>query len=747
MTKLKHVGFDEWKPFKLDGAVFSDGYANGLIGIEELTDYNLEKSNSKGKIVVTTNKSKKRSKSVSKWQCDDIVEKIVNNKDIEPRAKKAKVKELNTKSNPSKSDKIISLHENKDNRTDHNESDIIDINASAWSALGTPNEIIRALLDQKFHTPTIIQSLTLPPAILGHRDILGAAETGSGKTLAFGIPILNGILELKNKHLKQKQDQLQDESEDEEFEHFNDEDDSDKDENYNLSEEELEENNTNIDGIGCVRVIDNIKIEEKRNSLTKPLYALILTPTRELAIQIKDHLVKAAKYTVIKIAVVVGGMAAVKQERLLSKGPEIVIATPGRLWELIQLGNVHLNQLSSIKYLAIDETDRMLEKGHFQELHNIIERINANEKKSKERQTFVFSATLTLVHDIPDYLQRKKKRFGKSKIFKLTPGQKLQKIMDMLKIKNPKIVDITKETGTATSLTECRIACTIDHKDYYLYYFLKRHSGRTLVFCNSVGCVKRLATLFNVLECNPLPLHANMQQRQRLKNLERFQGDENGILIATDVAARGLDIPNVEHVIHYQVPRTSESYIHRSGRTARAQKEGITILMMEPSEKQNYSKLCKTLGRTEDIPTFPVIDRLLIAVKERVDIAREIDNLVLKCKRNNVHKGWLQKAVEDMDIILDEDQQETTMKSKEIADLRRSLKAKRYQLASLLSKPLVPKGFSGRYPDTNTDYNLNQGYSKAIDIMKQVLEENSKKTTNKIVVSLKRKRPIKKRKV
>jgi len=76
-------------------------------------------------------------------------------------------------------------------------------------------------------------------------------------------------------------------------------------------------------------------------------------------------------------------------------------------------------------------------------------------------------------------------------------------------------------SGTADNLTECRIACTIDHKDYYLYYFLKKHNGRTLVFCNSIGCVKRLATLFSILECKPLPLHANMQQRQRLKNLER----------------------------------------------------------------------------------------------------------------------------------------------------------------------------------------------------------------------------------
>lgn len=152
------------------------------------------------------------------------MENIINNKDKEPQIKKAKIKESNTKLNLSKSNKIISLHKNKDNRTDHNESDIIDINVFEWSALGTPNEIIRALSDQKFYTPTIIQSLTLAPAILGHRDILGAAETGSGKTLAFGIPILNGILELKKKHLKHKQDQVQDESDDEEIEYSNDED-------------------------------------------------------------------------------------------------------------------------------------------------------------------------------------------------------------------------------------------------------------------------------------------------------------------------------------------------------------------------------------------------------------------------------------------------------------------------------------------------------------------------------------------
>lgn len=157
---------------------------------------------------------------------------------------------------------------------------------------------------------------------------------------------------------------------------------------------------------------------------------------------------------------------------------------------------------------------------------------------------------------------------------------------------------------TAHNLTECRLICSIDQKDYYLYYFLRRHPGRTIVFCNSIDCVKRLTTLFGLLECAPLPLHATMIQKQRLKNLERFRDNPNGILIATDVAARGLDIPNVEHVIHYQVPRTSENYVHRSGRTARANKNGITVMFMEPGEVKNYVKIYKTLDRCEYMHAF-----------------------------------------------------------------------------------------------------------------------------------------------
>lgn len=195
----------------------------------------------------------------------------------------------------------------------------------------------------------------------------------------------------------------------------------------------------------------------------------------------------------------------------------------------------------------------MVEKGHFQELESLMSIINSDDEKRKQRQNFVFSATLTVVHDPPAHVKKKVKRN-----YRLTPGQKLKGVIDLLGITDPEVVDITQKSVTVQTLTESRITCSLEEKDYYLYYFLLHHSGRTLVFCNSIDCVRRLQQVFTILQRNPLSLHAQMHQKQRLKNLERFTSDENGLLLATDVAARGLDIPKVKHVIHYQVPRTFE---------------------------------------------------------------------------------------------------------------------------------------------------------------------------------------------
>lgn len=213
------------------------------------------------------------------------------------------------------------------------------------------------------------------------------------------------------------------------------------------------------------------------------------------------------------------------------------------------------------RYLAIDETDRMVEKGHFQELEGILSTLNTNESSKESRQNFVFSATLSFTHEPPKRL----KKIGNNKMKmqqpkKLSAKEKLKQIIEMVGVRqNPKIVDITTSKGTCETLTERQITCSLDHKDYYLYYFLLQHPGRTIVFCNSINCVRRLTNLFFLLQCGEvLPLHSEMHQKQRLRNLEKFTSNDKGVLFATDVAARGLDIKNIEHVIHYQVPKTAE---------------------------------------------------------------------------------------------------------------------------------------------------------------------------------------------
>jgi ATP-dependent RNA helicase DDX24/MAK5 len=319
-----------------------------------------------------------------------------------------------------------------------------------------------------------------------------------------------------------------------------------------------------------------------------------LAPTRELAQQIHKHLKAIAKYTMVSIACIIGGLATVKQERILNKNPHIVIGTPGRIWELIQDGNEHLQKLSSLKYLVVDETDRMFEKGHFAELEEILKTLN-NSENAVNRQNFVFSATLTMLHELPQYIKKGKFRKAKSK----SKDDLLNDFIAMFGMKNPKVFDITNQSGVAAKLIEARILCSLEEKDFYLYYILTNYPGRTIVFCNSIDCVKRNASVLNHLNLSPIVLHGKMEQKQRLKNLEKFQKNENSILMTTQVSARGLDIPNVQHVIHYQVPTTGEDYVHRSGRTARAEKEGLSILIMEPAEVKYFVKLQRTLGRSK----------------------------------------------------------------------------------------------------------------------------------------------------
>ncbi|KAG8175689.1 hypothetical protein JTE90_011576 [Oedothorax gibbosus] len=573
-----------------------------------------------------------------------------------------------------KQKKKIKLSEPKDALISEHESE--DLDMGAWSSYNLQLPILNALADLGFEKPTQIQELTIPSAIRGNQDILGAAETGSGKTLAFGIPIINSIISIKeSKTHKLSSSQPKSVPEDMETEDASENEES-------LSENEDAESEQEDD--------EDFITEEVKP--TKPLYCLVLTPTRELAIQIKNHLIAICKYTDIKISVVVGGMALEKQRRVLRKCPEIVVATPGRLWELIEEGESHISQLSSVRYLVIDEADRMVEKGHFAELTQILSLANGSDKNRK-RQTFVFSATLTLIHNLPNRFLLKNKK-GKTQ-----QKQKIDSLVRLTGMKDPKVIDITRQTAVVDSLTETQIMCSNEEKDSYLYYFLLMYPGRTIVFCNSIDCVRRLRTVLEYLNCHPLPLHASMQQRQRLKNLEKFEKSPTAVLLATDVAARGLDIKGIEHVIHFQVPRTAETYVHRSGRTARAQKEGLSLVLIEPQDATYYNRICKTLNKENSLPNFPIDYKVLKFVKERVTLVRSIDKLEHRMNRLNAQNRWIKKTAEEMDVdIEDESLLNDLGDAHEVANKSKQINAMKKELKIMLSRPIINQIVSCKYP-------------------------------------------------
>ncbi|KAF1472824.1 ATP-dependent RNA helicase DDX24, partial [Pygoscelis antarcticus] len=750
--KLKQKGIEvigEWKTVQIDPNLFADEEFGDIVCLEELTEYKLVSSTKVGKV----KEKKRKAESVSEKGNGEEEEPVV------PPKKKKKNKDLRSKTDKSgdpdateidvlvdkeaKCNEIIEAANCKDHghaaestsgtkdapkkkkvaknkasqaqealppvttskkvknwttevlsaSTDH-KADV-----SAWKDLFVPEPVLRALSYLGFSAPTPIQALALPSAIRDNMDVLGAAETGSGKTLAFAIPMIHSVLQwqksnsstTRNGSVSKESHQHHDEA------RWENEDEAEK-----LAHQQVEDSGDEDDAsftTGCVKVLENFEFDSGDETHTvgshekRPLLGLVLTPTRELAVQVKHHIDAVAKFTGIKTAILVGGMASQKQERVLNRKPEIVIATPGRLWELVKERHPHLSNLRQLRCLVIDEADRMVQKGHFLELTQLLEILN-DSQYNPQRQTFVFSATLTLVHRTPTRVLQKK---NAKKMDKKT---KLELLMEKVGIKGkPKVIDLTRKEATVETLTETRIHCNTNEKDYYLYYFLLQYPGRTMVFANSIDCVKRLSSLLTILNCNPLPLHANMHQKQRLKNLERFAERDSCVLLTTDVAARGLDIPNVQHVIHYQVPRTSELYVHRSGRTARAANEGLSLLLIGPDDLINFRKIYKTLEKSEELPFFPVETKCMTSVKERMNLARQIEKAEFFNSRAKQHNSWLQQAAEALEIDLDDDMfMGKKASEQEESQKQKMLKGMKKQLKHMLSQPLFKVLMKTKYP-------------------------------------------------
>lgn len=478
-----------------------------------------------------------------------------------------------------------------------------------WNQLPLSDDVVSAIASLGFSQPTPIQKAVIPEIVAGH-DLIGKAVTGSGKTLAFAIPIFQDWHSRASSHRR-----------------------------------------------------SNTKAGQSPMSL-------VLTPTRELAHQVSRHFEDLVRTVAEQpnIVRVTGGLSVHKQTRQLANA-DIVIATPGRFWELLTTSEDVSREFSRIKFLVLDEADRLLSEGHFQELESILERLkyplegeeDGSEKAELcKRQTLIFSATLS--RELQSNLASSKNwRRQKNLTEKASMAYLLQKVP--FGEQKPIFIDVNSSSQMAQRLREGILECPAMEKDLYLYCTLtQKPRARILVFTNSISAVRRLTLVLKNLNLLVNALHSDMAQKARLRNVERFSqmGSSSEILVATDVAARGLDIQNINLIVHYHVPRTAEAYIHRSGRTARSDNAGESILLCSPDETAGVTRLIGQVHkdsstRSKEQPLQPVSinQQLLTQLRLRIKLSQKITEATSRKEKAASQDGWLRTTAEELGVDYD----------------------------------------------------------------------------------------------
>ncbi|MFN8265867.1 MAG: DEAD/DEAH box helicase [Chitinophagaceae bacterium] len=339
------------------------------------------------------------------------------------------------------------------------------------------------------------------PAILQRRDLLGCAQTGTGKTAAFTIPLLQ------------------------------------------LIQEEIQSGHSN------------------------PMHikALILTPTRELAIQIGESVEAYGHFLKIRHTVVFGGVPQQRQVQSIRKGVDIMIATPGRLLDLMQQGIVHLD---TIRYFVLDEADRMLDMGFVQDVKRIITKL------PEKKQTLFFSATM--------------------------PAE--IKHLSAVLLKNPVKVEVTPVSSTAEMVEQSVYFVEKQNKMSLLLHLLNDNTiENVLVFTQMKHAADKLSRSLSKAGIVTEAIHGNKTQNARQSALSKFKNRKVRVLVATDIAARGIDIDELSHVINFDLPNVPETYVHRIGRTGRAGASGKAISFCDWSEKSFLKDIERLIKKPIDV--------------------------------------------------------------------------------------------------------------------------------------------------
>ena len=347
----------------------------------------------------------------------------------------------------------------------------------SFSNLGLCTELLRAIKEEGYTTPTPIQTESIP-VILSKKDVLAAAQTGTGKTAGFTLP----LLELLNK-------------------------------NYS----------------------------KDKKSVVK---ALILTPTRELATQVAQSVEVYGKYLPFKSAVIFGGVGINPQKAILKKGVDIITATPGRLLDLVSQDCL---DLSKVEFLVLDEADRMLDMGFIHDIKKILSIL------PKHRQNLLFSATFS---------------------------PEIKKLADGL-LNSPTLIEASKANSTSHKVEQTVHHVDKERKKELLIHLLNKNSWKqVLVFTRTKHGANKLSEALIKDKITSAAIHGNKSQGARTKALDDFKAGTVRVLVATDIAARGIDIDQLPHVINFELPNVPEDYVHRIGRTGRAGNSGDAISLV-----------------------------------------------------------------------------------------------------------------------------------------------------------------------
>lgn len=319
----------------------------------------------------------------------------------------------------------------------------------------------------------------------------------------------------------------------------------------------------------------------------QPLFCCVLSPTRELAHQTAQQFQALGSTMGVKTTVIIGGEDQMQQAVALSKKPHIIVATPGRL--LDHLEKTKGFNLRYLKYLVLDEADRLLDMDFKEPINKILAVI------PKDRHTYLFSAT---------------------------PSKEIEQLQ-RASLRNPVRVQVSNKITTVDTLLEYYLFTPLKHKDATLVYILNELAGKSIiVFVNTKDEGTRIPLMLETLKFSVVPINGNMSQSARLGALNKFRAGNKSILVATNVAARGLDIPQVDVVINYSVPDNAAEYVHRVGRTARAGRSGKAITMCAQYDVVRYTNIEKEVHGDKKLPEYPIDKEGVMLLMGSIDEAQ-----------------------------------------------------------------------------------------------------------------------------